>query len=303
MGRSASHIALECALQTQPNICLIGEEVEAKNQSIEEITDYIATVIAKRAEAGNNFGVILVPEGLIEFVPSLKVLIREINDLLAKTEAQFNALETVAQKISFVEDKLSAGSKKVFDSLPEEIKGQLLADRDPHGNVQVSKIETEKLLIQTVTKRLKEMKAAGTYKGKFSAQNHFFGYEGRCAFPSNFDADYCYSLGYNAALLADADLSGYLSSIRGLSLPADKWQAGGIPITMMMNLEQRHGEMKPVIRKALVELDGKPFRYFASQRDSWAVETAYTFPGAIQYFGPSEVCDRTTMTLELEHSK
>ena len=303
MGRSASHIALECALQTQPNICLIGEEVEAKNQSIDEITDYIAGIIAKRAEAGNNFGVILVPEGLIEFVPSLKVLIREINDLLAKTEQQFNALESIAQKITFVEGKLSAESKKVFDSLPEEIKGQLLADRDPHGNVQVSRIETEKLLIQTVTKRLKEMKAAGTYKGKFSSQNHFFGYEGRCAFPSNFDADYCYSLGYNAALLADADLSGYLSSIRGLSLPADRWQAGGIPITMMMNLEQRHGEMKPVIRKALVELDGKPFKYFASQRDSWALGTEYTFPGAIQYFGPSEVCDRTTMTLELEHSK
>ena len=301
MGRSASHITLECALQTQPNICLIGEEAEAKNQSLEEITDYIASVIAKRAADGKNFGVILVPEGLIEFIPSLKVLIREINDLLARTEAQFNALETVSDKIAFVEDKLSASSKKVFDSLPVEIKGQLLADRDPHGNVQVSKIETEKLLIQTVTRRLKEMKAQGTYTGKFSAQNHFFGYEGRCAFPSNFDADYCYSLGYNAALLAISDLSGYLSSIRGLSLPADRWQAGGIPITMMMNLEQRHGEMKPVIKKALVDLEGGPFGYFAQRRDSWAVETAYTFPGAIQYFGPSEVCDRSTMTLVLEH--
>ena len=301
MGRSASHITLECALQTQPNICLIGEEAEAKNQSLEEITDYIASVIAKRAADGKNFGVILVPEGLIEFIPSLKVLIREINDLLARTEAQFNALETVSDKIAFVEDKLSASSKKVFDSLPVEIKGQLLADRDPHGNVQVSKIETEKLLIQTVTRRLKEMKAQGTYTGKFSAQNHFFGYEGRCAFPSNFDADYGYSLGYNAALLAISDLSGYLSSIRGLSLPADRWQAGGIPITMMMNLEQRHGEMKPVIKKALVDLEGGPFGYFAQRRDSWAVETAYTFPGAIQYFGPSEVCDRSTMTLVLEH--
>ncbi|MBO4409284.1 MAG: diphosphate--fructose-6-phosphate 1-phosphotransferase [Spirochaetales bacterium] len=301
MGRSASHITLECALQTQPNVCLIGEEAEAKNQSLGEITDYIASVIAKRAADGKNFGVVLVPEGLIEFIPSLKVLIREINDLLAKTEAQFNALETVSEKIAFVEDKISASSKKVFDSLPDEIKGQLLADRDPHGNVQVSMIATEKLLIQTVSKRLKEMKAQGTYTGKFSAQNHFFGYEGRCAFPSNFDADYCYSLGYNAALLAISDLSGYLSSIRGLSLPADKWQAGGIPITMMMNLEQRHGEMKPVIRKALVDLDGGPFGYFAERRENWAVETAYTFPGAIQYFGPSEVCDQSTMTLKLEH--
>lgn len=301
MGRSASHIALECALQTQPNICLIGEEVEAKNQSIEEITNYIAGVIAKRAENGNNFGVVLVPEGLIEFVPSLKVLISEINDLLAKTEKEFNAIETVAEKISFVEGKLSSASKKVFDSLPEEIKGQLLADRDPHGNVQVSRIETEKLLIQTVTKRLKEMKKEGTYCGKFSTQNHFFGYEGRCAFPSNFDSDYCYSLGYNAVLLLSANLTGYLSSVTQLSKPADQWQAGGIPITMMMNMEQRHGEQKPVIKKALVELDGEPFKYFQAHRDIWAVETAFTYPGAIQYYGPAEVCDQSTMTLRLEH--
>ena len=301
MGRSASHIALECALQTQPNICLIGEEVEAKNQSIEDITNYIAGIVAKRAENGNNFGVILVPEGLVEFVPSLKLLIAEVNDLLAKTEAEFSKLDVAKDRIAFVENKLTAQSKAVFDSLPEEIKGQLLADRDSHGNVQVSKIETEKLLIQTVTKKLKEMKAAGTYCGKFSALNHFFGYEGRCAFPSNFDADYCYSLGYNAVLLLEANLTGYLSSVTNLSKPADQWQAGGIPITMMMNLEQRHGELKPVIKKALVELDGEPFRYFASQRDEWAVGTCYTFPGAIQYFGPSEVCDQSTITLKLEH--
>ena len=301
MGRSASHIALECALQTQPNLCLIGEEVEARNQSIEDITNYIADIVAKRADAGNNFGVILVPEGLIEFVPSLKVLIREINDLLARTEEEFNKLESINEKIAFVEDKLTAQSKAVFDSLPGEIKGQLLADRDAHGNVQVSKIETEKLLIQTVTKRLKEMKAAGTYKGKFSALNHFFGYEGRCAFPSNFDADYCYSLGYNAVLLLEANLTGYLSSVTNLSKPADQWQAGGIPITMMMNLEQRHGELKPVIKKALVELDGEPFKYFAKHRDEWALGACYTFPGAIQYFGPSEVCDQSTITLKLEH--
>ena len=301
MGRSASHIALECALQTQPNICLIGEEVEAKNQSIEEITNYIADIVAKRAADGKNFGVILVPEGLIEFVPSLKLLIAEINDLLAKTEEEFNKLDGAKERIAFVEDKLSAQSRSVFDTLPEEIKGQLLADRDAHGNVQVSKIETEKLLIQTVTKKLKEMKAAGTFTGKFSSLNHFFGYEGRCAFPSNFDADYCYSLGYNAVLLLEANLTGYLSSVTNLSKPADQWQAGGIPITMMMNLEQRHGELKPVIKKALVELDGEPFKYFASKRDEWALGSCYTFPGAIQYFGPSEVCDQSTITLKLEH--
>ena len=301
MGRSASHITLECALQTQPNICLVGEEVKAKNQSVEEITAYIANVIAKRAENGNNFGVILVPEGLIEFVPSLNALISEINDLLAKTEKEFNSLDSVPAKIAFVEGKLSSDSRKVFDSLPAEIKGQLLADRDPHGNVQVSKIETEKLLIQTVEKKLKQMKEEGKYNGKFSALSHFFGYEGRCAFPSNFDADYCYSLGYNAALLLGANMSGYLSSITQLSKPADEWQAGGIPITMMMNMEQRHGEKKPVIKKALVELDGNPFKYFEKNRETWALETAFTFPGAIQYFGPSEVCDQSTMTLKLEH--
>jgi len=300
MGRSASHIALECAMQTQPNICLVGEEVEAKNQSVEDITNYIADIVAKRAEKGLNFGVCLVPEGLIEFIPSLKVLIAEINDLLAKTEALFNALETSADKISFVEQRLSTSSKSVFDSLPVEIKAQLLADRDPHGNVQVSKIETEKLLIQTVGARLAQMKKEGKYNGKFNSQNHFFGYEGRCAFPSNFDSDYCYSLGYNAFFLMNANLTGYLSSVTNLEKPADQWQAGGIPITMMMNMEQRHGEKKPVIKKALVELDGKPFKYFESNREQWALETCFTFPGAIQYFGPSEVCDQTTMTLALE---
>ncbi len=301
MGRSASHIALECALQTQPNICLVGEEVEAKNQSVEDITNYIASVVAKRAEKGMNFGVCLVPEGLIEFIPSLKVLISEINDLLAKTEAQFNKLESSSEKISFVECKLSTQSKAVFDSLPVEIKAQLLADRDPHGNVQVSKIETEKLLMQTVDAKLKQMKKDGLYCGKFSTQNHFFGYEGRCAFPSNFDADYCYSLGYNAFFLISANLTGYLSSVTNLSKPASEWKAGGIPITMMMNMEQRHGEKKPVIKKALVELDGKPFKYFEQNRQEWAENTCFTFPGAIQYFGPASVCDQTTMTLALEH--
>ncbi|MCF0238626.1 MAG: diphosphate--fructose-6-phosphate 1-phosphotransferase [Sphaerochaetaceae bacterium] len=301
MGRSASHITLECAIQTQPNICLVGEEVEAKNLSVEDITNYIANIVAKRAENGNNFGVCLVPEGLIEFIPSIKSLISEINDLLAKVEKEFNAIETISEKISYVASLLSDSSKKVFNTLPETIKGQLLADRDPHGNVQVSKIETEKLLIETVDAKLKEMKSNGKYVGKFSSLSHFFGYEGRCAFPSNFDADYCYSLGYNAFMLLSAKLTGYLSSVTNLSKPADQWQAGGIPITMMMNLEQRHGEKKPVIKKALVELNGGPFTYFEKHRDVWAVETAFTFPGAIQYFGPSEVCDQTTKTLALEH--
>ncbi len=300
MGRSASHIALECAMQTQPNICLIGEEVEVKNQSVDDITSYIANIVAKRAQKGLNFGVCLVPEGLIEFIPSLKVLISEINDLLAKTEQQFNSLENSSEKIAFVENRLTKSSKNVFDSLPVEIKTQLLADRDPHGNVQVSKIETEKLLIQTVTAKLNQMKKDGSYCGKFNTQNHFFGYEGRCAFPSNFDADYCYSLGYNAYFLIKSNLTGYLSSITNLHKSAKEWQAGGIPITMMMNMEQRHGQKKPVIKKALVELDGKPFEYFNAHREEWANETCFTFPGAIQYFGPSEVCDQSTMTLGLE---
>ncbi len=302
MGRSASHIALECAIQTQPNICLIGEEVEAKNQSIEDLTNYIADIVIKRSENGDKFGVCLVPEGLIEFVPSLKVLISEINDIVAKNEKEFSSLSTTASKIAYVEDKLTSASKKVFNSLPQSIEAQLLLDRDPHGNVQVSLIETENLLIETVKKRLAQLKKEGKFNGKFSTQHHFFGYEGRCAFPSNFDADYCYSLGYNAYMLLSAGLTGYLSSVTNLSQPAEKWQAGGIPITMMMNMEQRHGELKPVIKKALVDLKGNPFKYFDSNRTKWAFETCYTYPGAIQYFGPSEVCDLTTMTLKLEHS-
>jgi len=301
MGRSASHIALECALQTQPNICLIGEEVEKKNLSIEDLTNYIADIVVKRAEKGLNYGICLVPEGLIEFVPSLKVLIREINDLVAKNSEEFNKLSNTNSKIAYIESLLSESSKKVFNSLPQSIEAQLLLDRDPHGNVQVSLIETEKLLIETVKKKLASLKANGVYKGKFTPQNHFFGYEGRCAFPTNFDADYCYSLGYNAFLLIASKLTGYLSSVRNLTQPAEKWTAGGIPITMMMNMEQRNGEQKPVIRKALVELDGKPFKFFCENRDKWAVETSFTYPGAIQYFGPAEVCDQTTKTLVLEH--
>ena len=300
MGRSASHIALECALECQPNICLIGEEVEAKGQSLMDIVCHISDVVAARSAAGENFGVAIIPEGLIEFIPEIKVLIGELNDLLAVHADEFGRLEDFSEQFDFVLAYLSANSAKVFAFLPEDIQKQLMMDRDPHGNVQVSRIETEKLLITMVTRMLKERKANGQFKGSFNAMGHFFGYEGRCAFPSNFDADYCYSLGYNAYLLIANGLTGYMSVITGLGKGPASWQAGGMPITCMMNIERRHGEYKPVIRKALVELEGKPFTYFSSQREKWEKETCYTFPGAIQYYGPEEVCDITTRTLALE---
>ena len=300
MGRSASHIALECALECQPNICLIGEEVEAKGQSLMDIVCHISDVVAARSEAGENFGVAIIPEGLIEFIPEIKVLIGELNDLLAVHADEFGRLEDFSEQFDFVLAHLSANSAKVFAFLPEDIQKQLMMDRDPHGNVQVSRIETEKLLITMVTRMLKERKANGQFRGSFNAMGHFFGYEGRCAFPSNFDADYCYSLGYNAYLLIANGLTGYMSVITGLGKGPTSWQAGGMPITCMMNIERRHGEYKPVIRKALVELEGKPFTYFSSQREKWEKETCYTFPGAIQYYGPEEVCDITTRTLALE---
>ncbi len=301
MGRSASHVALEAALQTQPNICLISEEVAAKKMSLSQIADYIADSVEKRAANGDNFGVAIIPEGVVEFVPEFSALIAEINELLAGAKAdEFNALPTWKEKYEFIKNGLTKESFEVFDILPENIQQQLFLERDPHGNVQVSLIESEKLFSALVANKLKERKEKGTYKGKFSPLHHFFGYEGRCAFPSNFDADYCYSLGYNAALLIQNGFTGYLSKISNLSKPAAEWVAGGIPITMMMNIERRHGEDKPVIRKALVELDGKPFQFFAENRDNWAVETAYLYPGAIQYYGPEEVCDLTTKTLKLE---
>ena len=300
MGRSASHIALECALECQPNITLVGEEVEAKKQSLSDIVNYIADVVTARSERGLNYGVAIVPEGLIEFIPEVKVLISELNDLLAKEEAAYSRLTDFDAQFEFITGKLSGASAAVFRSLPADIQKQLLMDRDPHGNVQVSRIETEKLLISMTAAVLKERKEKGLFKGSFSGLNHFFGYEGRCAFPSNFDADYCYSLGYNAFLLIANGLTGYMSVVTGLSKGPAAWQAGGIPITKMMNIEHRHGQDKPVIRKALVELDGKPFKYFESQRKTWEVETCYTFPGAIQYYGPAEVCDITTRTLALE---
>lgn len=301
MGRSASHVALECALETQPNICLIGEEVKAKNMSLAQITNYIADSVEKRAANGDNFGVAIIPEGIVEFVPEFSALIAEINELLAgeKTEA-FNALPDWQAKYDFIKTGLSSSAFAVFDLLPVGIQQQLFLERDPHGNVQVSLIESEKLFSELVKNELAKRKAAGTYKGKFSALHHFFGYEGRCAFPSNFDADYCYSLGYNAFMLIQYGYTGYLSKVSNISKSADEWVAGGMPITKMMNIERRNGADKPVIRKALVELDGKPFKYFEANRDKWAVETCFTYPGAIQYFGPSEVCDRTTVTLALE---
>ena len=301
MGRSASHVALECALQTQPNICLVGEEVAAKKMSLSEIADYIADAVEKRAEKGMNFGVAIIPEGIVEFVPEFKVLIAEINELLAGSKADaFNALATWPEKYAFIEQGLTKESMAVFAILPESIQQQLFLERDPHGNVQVSLIESEKLFAAMVKAKLAERKKAGTYKGKFSTQHHFFGYEGRCAFPSNFDADYCYSLGYNAFMLIQYGCNGYLSKVSNLKAPAEEWVAGGMPITKMMNMERRHGEDKPVIRKALVELDGKPFKYFEEHRAVWAEETSYLYPGAIQYFGPSEVCDQPTKTLALE---
>ena len=301
MGRSASHVALECALKTQPNICLIGEEIAAKEMSLSQIAGYIADSVEKRAADGNNFGVAIIPEGIVEFVPEFGRLIREINDLLAgENTEKFSALPDWTAKCEFIRSGLTEDSFRVFEVLPFAIQQQLFLERDPHGNVQVSLIESEKLFSEMVKAELAKRKAAGTYKGKFSAQHHFFGYEGRCAFPSNFDADYCYSLGYNAFMLIQYGFTGYLSKISNISRPADQWIAGGMPITKMMNMERRNGKDKPVIRKALVELDGKPFTYFAANRDKWAVETCYVFPGAIQYYGPASVCDITTETLKLE---
>ena len=301
MGRSASHVALECALETQPNICLIGEEVAAKKMSLAEITNYIADSVEKRGNNGENFGVAIIPEGIVEFVPEFSKLIAEINELLAgEATAKFNALPDWNAKYEFIKAGLTEESFKVFDILPQGIQQQLFLERDPHGNVQVSLIESEKLFSEMVKTELAKRKAAGTYKGKFGAQHHFFGYEGRCAFPSNFDADYCYSLGYNAFMLIQYGYTGYLSKVSNISKPADEWVAGGMPITKMMNMERRNGEDKPVIRKALVELDGKPFKYFESKREEWAEKTCFTYPGAIQYYGPAEVCDLTTRTLALE---
>ncbi len=302
MGRSASHIALECALQTHPNVCIISEEVEANDLSLDEIVNRIARVVARRAAEGNNFGTVLIPEGLIEFIPAMKRLIAELNDFLARNKAEFKMIKKSVRH-SYLISKLSKENAALYASLPEGVARQLALDRDPHGNVQVSLIETEKLLAEMVDNRLSEWKEEGRYRGKFATQMHFFGYEGRCAAPSNYDADYCYSLGYAASCLIRAGKTGYMASVRNTTAPAEEWTAGGIPITMMMNMEQRDGVMKPVIRKALVQLDGAPFRAYAAMRDEWAMTTDYVYPGPIQYFGPSEVCDAPTKTLQLEQGE
>ncbi len=300
MGRSASHIALECALQTQPNICLVSEEIEQKAMSLDDIVEYIANTVAVRAADGNNFGTVIIPEGVIEFIPAIKKLIAQLNDVLALPEAKEISRD---EQVDFAKSHLTPENQAVFNSLPEGVARQLALDRDPHGNVQVSLIETEKLLSTMVAQKLDKMKKEGKYTGKFSPQHHFFGYEGRCAAPSNFDADYCYALGTSAAQLIANGKTGYMAIVKNTTAPADQWVAGGVPITMMMNMERRSGEMKPVIRKALVELDGAPFKSFAARRDSWARETAYVYPGPIQYWGPTEVCDQPTRTLALEQAK
>ena len=300
MGRSASHIALECALQCQPNVCIVSEEVEAKNQTLDDIVTYIAQVVADRAADGNNFGTVLIPEGLIEFIPAMKALIAELNDLLATPEGAALAKD---QQREWILNRLSAANKAVYESLPLGVAAQLTMERDPHGNVQVSLIETEKLLSEMVANKLAAWKKEGKFNGKFSALHHFFGYEGRCAAPSNYDADYCYALGTIAAMLMANGKTGYMAIVKNTTAPAAEWIAGGVPITMMMNMEKRNGEMKPVIKKALVRLDGAPFKEFASRRNQWARETCFVYPGPIQYFGPTEVCDQATKTLQLEQAK
>ena len=304
MGRSASHIALECALQCQPNICLVSEEVEAKEQSLDDVVTYIAQAVANRAAYGNNFGTVVIPEGIIEFIPAIKKLIAELNEVLVDpATGEMREFPSKEEQVAFVKSHIAAENLAVLESLPADVERQLCLDRDPHGNVQVSLIETEKLLSAMVAKKLEAWKAEGKFCGKFSAQHHFFGYEGRCAAPSNYDADYCYSLGYNASRLIANGKTGYMSIIKNTTAPAAEWIAGGVPITKMMNIERRNGANKPVIRKALVELDGAPFKFFAANRDQWAKETAYVYPGPIQYWGPTEVCDQPTKTLQLEQAK
>jgi pyrophosphate--fructose-6-phosphate 1-phosphotransferase len=302
MGRSASHIGLECALQTQPNVCLISEEIESQQLSLDKVVDIICNSVAERAKNGDNFGIVLIPEGLVEFIPEIKQLIAEINEAIARESEEFSGVSSHDDQLAWFSSRITPASHKILSSLPPEIGRGFLLDRDPHGNVQVSRIETEKLLAGMAEKKLNALKEAGSFSGKFCPLTHFFGYEGRCAFPSNFDADYCYSLGYSAFVLIAAGLTGYLSSVRNLTAPASEWVAGGVPHTMMMNLERRNGAKKPVIKKALVDLNGGPFKAFASRRDTWAVKTCFMVPGAIQYFGPPEVCDQPSVTIKLEQA-
>ncbi|MCR4662665.1 MAG: diphosphate--fructose-6-phosphate 1-phosphotransferase [Endomicrobiaceae bacterium] len=303
MGRSASHITLEVGFKVQPNVVLIGEEVLAKKMTLKQIVDNLANLVVKRSKLGKNYGVVLIPEGLIEFIPEMKSLIASLNDVIAENEKEINGFQTAIEKSKFIISKLPKNLADLMVSLPISIASQLMLDRDPHGNVQVSLIETEKLLIEMVSKKLKELKKAGKYNGKFSTINHFFGYEGRCGVPSNFDANYTYALGYNAAALVLNNMSGYLSSVKNLVKKSSEWKCGGIPLTMMMNIERRKGKEKPVIQKALVKLDGAPFKAFAKVREDWAINDRYMFPGPIQFFGPASVTDITTKTLQYEQKK
>ncbi|WP_040235710.1 diphosphate--fructose-6-phosphate 1-phosphotransferase [Borrelia crocidurae] len=302
MGRSASHVALECALKTHPNICIISEEVLAKNKTLSEIVEDIAFVVIKRSLKGYNFGVIIIPEGVIEFIPEVKSLMIELCSIFDSNEEEFKGLDVEDIRKVFI-SKLSEYMKKVYVSLPLFIQIELVnsvLERDPHGNFHVSRVPTEKLFMEMVSVRLEELRNLGEYSGKFSPIDHFFGYEGRSVTPSNFDSDYCYSLGYNAALLVLNGFTGYMSTIKNLNKNSTEWIAGGVPITMMMNMEERYGVLKPVIKKALVDLNGAPFNEFVKHREQWAINNLYVFPGPIQYFGASELVDEITLTLKLE---
>jgi len=292
MGRSASHVTLECALATRPNIAIIGEEVRAQRWTLSQLTDRIAATVLARAAAGRHYGVCLVPEGLIEFLPEIGVLISELNALLAG-DAGLDG-QSFNEQRSTLGKRLTTESATSFFGLPERIQRQLLLDRDSHGNVQVSRIDTEALLVETVRERLAE---AG---GDFQTQTHFFGYEGRCAAPSNFDADYTAAIGRSAAALVAHSRTGYICAVGNLAAGPDAWTAGGIPLTSLMRMETRKGRPTPVIAKALVDLQGAPFAAFQRERDAWSSEDAYVYPGPIQYFGPEEITGRTTATLELE---
>lgn len=301
MGRYASHITLECALRTQPNVSLIAEEIADKNMTLQQVAHLITDAVVKRAAHGESFGIVLIPEGIIEFIPEIKTLIRELNAAIEQYPTAFAALSAFDKKRAWLGEHISTESAQVLCSIPEDIVKELLMDRDEHGNLQVSRIETEHLLVGLVKKQLAELKAAGVYKGKFSAQTHFFGYEGRSEFPSNFDANYCYALGRTCCVLIANRLTGYMTSVYNLAAPPAEWQPCGIPLTKLMDMEVRAGKPKPVIKKAIVDLNAQPFKTFAAHRDRWAVETTYIFPGPIQYFGSAELCDECPKSLLLEY--
>lgn len=303
MGRSASHITLECALATHPNVALISEEIAEKKLTLQAIVNALADVISQRSEQKKDYGIVLIPEGLIEFIPEIKTLLKELNGLLAEGSEpakKMSALSGNAEKVAHAEKLLTKESHSCFKVFPEKIQQQLLLDRDPHGNVHVSGIETEKLLSELVAKELKKRKQDCSYKGKFSAVEHFFGYEGRAGLPSNFDATYCYALGHVAAILVNEKCSGYIAAISNLTMPAEKWQAKGIPLAGMLHIETRQGKDKPVIKKALVDLKGKPFLYFQKMRSTWQSEDRYRYPGPMQFFGDRELTDLPPLSMLFE---